>query len=141
MVLKVRLCSLYAARATNLLIRAEPMQRRILDWGREVVAVFQEGSKNSTLGGWAPVQMTYYQHHSLLINRTCIQQYNTENTIFLPFIMSLYGKLNTFIVIPYSYTPYSDQINKLSKPIVPIRQMGSHICQLTAKFNPKPASL
>ena len=50
-VLKVRLCSLYAARATNLLTRAEPMQRRILDWGREVVAVFQEGSENSTLGG------------------------------------------------------------------------------------------
>ena len=31
MVLKVGLCSLYAARATNLLIRAEPMQRHILD--------------------------------------------------------------------------------------------------------------
>ena len=51
MVLKVRLCSLYAARATNLLTRAEPMQRRILDWGREVVAVFQKGSENFTLGG------------------------------------------------------------------------------------------
>ena len=49
--LKVGLCSLYAARATNLLTRAEPMQRRILDWGREVVAVFQEGSENSILGG------------------------------------------------------------------------------------------
>ena len=32
-VLKVGLCSLYAARATNLLTRAEPMQRRILGWG------------------------------------------------------------------------------------------------------------
>ena len=51
MVLKVGLCSLYAARATNLLTRAEPMQRHILDWGREVVAVFQKNSKNSTLGG------------------------------------------------------------------------------------------
>ena len=50
-VLKVGLCSLYAARATNLLTRVEQMQRRILDWGREVVAVFQEGSENSTLGG------------------------------------------------------------------------------------------
>ena len=49
-VLKVGLCSLYAARATNLLTRAEPMQRRILDWGREV-AVFQEGGENSTLRG------------------------------------------------------------------------------------------
>ena len=51
MVFKVGLYSLYAARAINLLTRAEPMQRRILDWGREVVAMFQEGSKNSILGG------------------------------------------------------------------------------------------
>src|SRR5277367_3266816 len=51
MVLKVGLCSLYAARATNLLTRAEPMQRRILDWGREVVAVFREGGENSTREG------------------------------------------------------------------------------------------
>ena len=51
MVLKAGLCSLYAARATNLLTRAELMQRCILDWGREVVAVFQEGSENSVLGG------------------------------------------------------------------------------------------
>ena len=50
LVLKVGLCSLYAARATNLLTRAEPMQRRILDWGREVV-VFQEGSENFILEG------------------------------------------------------------------------------------------
>ena len=42
MVLKVGLCSLYAARATNLLTRAELMQRRIQDWGWEAV-VFQEG--------------------------------------------------------------------------------------------------
>ena len=45
-----------------------------------------------------------------------------------------------FIVIPYSYTPYSDQTNKLSKFIVPVRQIGPPIHQLTAKFNPKPAS-
>ena len=51
MVLKVKLCSLYAARATNLLTRAKPIQRHILDWGQEVIAVFQEGSENSILGG------------------------------------------------------------------------------------------
>ena len=50
-VLKVGLCSLYAARATNLLTRAEPMQRHILNWGREVVAVFQKSSENSILKG------------------------------------------------------------------------------------------
>ena len=50
LVLKVGLCSLYAARATNLLTRVEPMQRRILELGREV-AVFREGSENSVLGG------------------------------------------------------------------------------------------
>ena len=55
--------------------------------------------------------------------------------------MSLYGKFNTFIVIPYSYTPYSDQINKLSKPMVPVRQIGPPIRQLTAEFDPEPASL
>ena len=80
MVLKVGLCSLYAARATNLLTRAEPMQRRILDWGREAIAVFREGGENSALGGGAPVRATYHQHHSLSINHTCIQRYNTENT-------------------------------------------------------------
>ena len=54
--------------------------------------------------------------------------------------MSLRGKLNTLIVIPYSYTPYSDQTNKLSKPIVPARQMGPPTRQLTAKFDLEPAS-
>ena len=44
-----------------------------------------------------------------------------KNTIFLPFIVSLYGKFNTLMVIPYFYTPYSDQINKLSKLMVPAR--------------------
>ena len=39
------------------------------------------------------------------------------------------------MVIPYFYTPYSDQINKLSKPIVPARQMGPPTRQLTAEFN------
>ena len=51
LVLKAGLCSLYAARATNLLTRAEPMQRRILDWGWEAIAVFQKGSENSILRG------------------------------------------------------------------------------------------
>ena len=55
--------------------------------------------------------------------------------------MSLYGKLNTFTVIPYSYTPYSDQINKLSKPMVPARQIGPLTRQLTAEFDPEPTSL
>ena len=50
LVLKAGLCSLYAARAMNLLTKAEPMQRRILDWGWEV-AVFQKGGENSILGG------------------------------------------------------------------------------------------
>ena len=63
-----------------------------------------------------------------------------KNTIFLPFITSLYGKFNTLIVIPYSYTPYSDQINKFSKPMVPVRQMGPPTRQLTAEFDPEPAS-
>ena len=45
------------------------------------------------------------------------------------------------MVIPYSYTPYSDQINKLSKPMVLIRQIGPPTRQLTAEFDPKPASL
>ena len=44
------------------------------------------------------------------------------------------------MVILYFYTPYSDQINKLSKPMVPVRQMGPPICQLTAEFDPKPTS-
>ena len=55
--------------------------------------------------------------------------------------MSLRGKLNTFIVIPYSYTPYSDRTSKLSKPIVPVRQIGPPTRQLTAEFDPKSASL
>ena len=55
--------------------------------------------------------------------------------------MSLCGKLNTLTVIPYSHTPYSDQTNKLSKPMVPIRQMGPPIRQLTAEFDPEPASM
>ena len=63
-----------------------------------------------------------------------------KNTIFLPFVMSLCGKLNTLMVIPYSCTPYSDQINKLSKPMVPARQMGPPTRQLTAEFDPEPAS-
>ena len=50
-VLKVGLCSLYVVRAMNLLIRIELMQKCILNWGREVVAIFQEGSENFTLGG------------------------------------------------------------------------------------------
>ena len=64
-----------------------------------------------------------------------------KNTIFLLFVISLCSKFNTFIVIPYSYTPYSDQINKLSKPIVPIRQMGPPTRQLTAEFDPEPTSM
>ena len=55
--------------------------------------------------------------------------------------MSLYSKLNTFTVILYSCTPYSDQTNKPSKPIVPARQMGPPTRQLTAEFDPEPASL
>jgi hypothetical protein len=55
--------------------------------------------------------------------------------------MSLRGKLNTFIVILHSCTPYSNQTNKLSKPTVPARQMGPPTRQLTAEFDPKPASL
>ena len=55
--------------------------------------------------------------------------------------MSLYSKFNTFTAIPYSCTPYSDQINKLSKPIVPVRQIGPPTRQLTAEFDPKPTSL
>ena len=55
--------------------------------------------------------------------------------------MSLCGNLNTLMVIPYSYTPYSDQTNKLSKPMVPIRQIGPPTRQLTAEFDPKPTSL
>ena len=50
MVLKVGLCSLYAARATNLLTRAEPMQRRILGWGGRLWC-FGRVVKNSALGG------------------------------------------------------------------------------------------
>ena len=63
-----------------------------------------------------------------------------KNTIFLPFIMSLCGKLNTLMVISYSYTHYSDQTNKLSKPMVPARQMGPLTRQSTAKFDPEPTS-
>ena len=55
--------------------------------------------------------------------------------------MSLRGKLNILTVIPYSRTPYSDQTNKLSKPMVPARQMGPPTRQLTAEFDPEPASL
>ena len=33
------------------------------------------------------------------------------------------------------------QINKLSKPIVPARQIGPPTRQLTAEFNPEPTSL
>ena len=54
--------------------------------------------------------------------------------------MSLRGKLNTLMVIPYSCTPYSDQINKLSKPIVPARQIGPPTRQSTAEFDLEPAS-
>ena len=53
MVLKAGLCSLYAARATNLLTRAEPMQRRIQDWGWEAV-VFQEGGGKLYTGRVSP---------------------------------------------------------------------------------------
>ena len=55
--------------------------------------------------------------------------------------MSLRGKLNTLTVILYSYTPYSDQTNKLSKPMVPARQIGPPTRQSTAEFDPEPASL
>ena len=53
MVLKARLCSLYAARAKNLLTRAELMQRRIQDWGWEAV-VFQEGGGKLCTGRVSP---------------------------------------------------------------------------------------
>jgi hypothetical protein len=65
---------------------------------------------------------------------------NNGGHLFLPFVTSLRGKLNTLTVIPYSRTPYSDQTNKLSKPMVPARQMGPPTRQSTAEFDPEPAS-
>ena len=50
LVLKVGLYSLYAARATNLLTRAEPMQKHILDWGGRLWC-FGRVVKNSILKG------------------------------------------------------------------------------------------
>ena len=70
-VLEAGLCSLYAARATNLLTRAEPMQRRVLDWGGRLSRCFGRVVKTLHYGKVSPiVRATHHQHHSLSINRT-----------------------------------------------------------------------
>ena len=96
------------------------MQRRIQDWGWEAV-VFREGGGKLCTGRVSPstsdlplALQSFNQSHLL----------NNGGHLFLPFVTSLRGKLNTLTVILHSRTPYSNQINKLSKPMVPVRQIG-----------------
>ena len=53
--LEAGLCSLYAARATNLLIRVEPMQRRIPVKGGRLLRYFRRVVKTLQRRGVSPI--------------------------------------------------------------------------------------
>src|SRR5882762_7533328 len=86
--------------------------RRLRCFGRVVKTLHWEGEPQYE-------RLTTSTTVSQLI--TLIQRYKRKKYLFLPFVTSLRGKLNTLTVILYSCTPYSDRTNKLSKPIVPAR--------------------
>ena len=68
------------------------MQRRILDWGWEAVAVFREGGENSALRKGEPHSTSDSLPAPQPLNQSHLfQRYNYGKHLFLPFATSLLG--------------------------------------------------